>query len=242
MSLSITLLSRDFIYQSADFRLTDTHTNRPRDIVSQKAIVLSRFHWSAVVSFVGVGHTGRLDVAEWLATRTARIPLDAPFDGLIAALLEADAWLRAVARKDRRHTFSVGAFVGTRPQAVLVSNFESLHAPPSSTASERLSVSKRTYPKPAVLVSGVPSAVGERDRLRLRRLLIDRRPHREVYDALAEVNARASQRNSTISPACFTAHVRVTGDGGAMPHGLDESRPYLPSFAQPANFGLSRCR
>jgi hypothetical protein len=141
MTLNITLLSRHVIYQAADFRLTDTGTGHPRDFIAQKGIVLSRFRWSAVIAFAGVGHTGSLDVAEWLASRTSQVPADAPFDQLISALLEADIWLQTVPAKHRRHTFSVGAFVGTRPVGVLVSNYESFHSRPSLTPRARLEVS-----------------------------------------------------------------------------------------------------
>jgi len=237
MSLSITLLSRDSIFQCADFRLTDRRTKQPWDFVSQKVIVLNRFGWSAVVSFVGMGHTGQLDVAEWLASRTALIPHRAPVDELPAALLDANDWLQTLPGRSP-HTFTVGAFVGIQPRAVVVSNFESLHARPSSSPRERLEVSRCTFFKPSVLVTGRPSAVREEDRQWLLQLLRQGRPAREIHEALARVNARAARADDSISPGCFTAHLHITGEGEAMPHGLDESREYQPEFSRQLMPGL----
>jgi hypothetical protein len=238
VSLSITLLSHNVIYQCGDFRLTDFRTRQPLDFVSQKSIVLQRFGWTALVSFVGVGHTGQLDVAEWLAATTAQIPQDAAIDALGSALLEANDWL-GLFPKRHAHTFSVGAFVGVRPRAILVSNFESLHARPASTPGRNLKITQRFFGKPSILVTGQPGAVREEDRLWLLALLRESRPYLEVHQALADVNARAARTNPTISPACFTAHVSVTGEGEAIPHGLDEDREYQPSFSRQVMPGLT---
>jgi Flp pilus assembly protein TadD len=238
VSLSITLLSPDVVYQSADFRLTDLRTKQPRDFVSQKAIVLNQFRWTALVTFVGIGHTGQLDVAEWLASRTTQIAPDAPSDELGEALLEANAWL-APLRGRPFHTFTVAAFVGVSPRAMLVSNFESLHARPLTAPRQKLELTERTYTKPAILVTGQPGAVSNEDRQRLLHLLRDGRTPREIHEALAQVNSRASRRNITISPACFTTHVDITGQGEAISHGLDEDREYQPSFAHVRHWGLS---
>jgi Tfp pilus assembly protein PilF len=238
VNLSITLSSRDIIFQCADFRLTDRRTKLPWDFVSQKVIVLNRFGWSALASFVGTGHTGQLDVAEWLASRTALIPQDAPFDELSGALLDANDWLQALPRRSP-HTFTVAAFAGASPRAVLVSNFESLHARPSSTPRERLEVSERTFLKPTLLITGQPTAVREEDRQWLLQLLRERRPPREIHEALARVNARAARTNGSISQGCFTAHLHITGEGEALPHGLDEARKYQPDFLRQIMPGLS---
>src|SRR5579884_3884248 len=123
VTLNITLVSRKVIYQSGDYRLTDMRTLRPLDFMAQKQILLNRFGWSAVVAFAGVGHTGRIDVAEWLSSRASQIAQNASFQGLISVLLEADRFLCDLPLKFRRHTFSVGAFVGSRPFAALVSNW-----------------------------------------------------------------------------------------------------------------------
>src|SRR5205823_6607759 len=35
-----------------------------------------------------------------------------------------------------------------------------------------------------------------------------------------------------VSSACFTTHLRGTGEGGGMPHGMGD-RPFFPKFALP---------
>lgn len=225
------------IFQSADFRVTDVRTNQPWDFLSQKSIFLNRFGWNAVLSFVGIGHTGSVDVAEWVASRTALIAEDAPFDELPNALLEADSWLRSLAGR-RHHTFTIGAFVGGHPQAVLVSNCESLHARPFNTPQERLKITRRTFLKPVVLITGQRNAVRDEDRRLLEQLLREGRPPLEIHQGLARVNERAARINKTISPGCFTTHLQITGEGEAMPHGLDDKHEYLPAFLQTAMSGL----
>jgi AcrR family transcriptional regulator len=49
-------------------------------------------------------HTGRLDVADWLATGTAEIPQDAPFDLLVSMLRKANPWLQSTTGRSTRKT------------------------------------------------------------------------------------------------------------------------------------------
>lgn len=118
MTLNITVLSPRAIYQSGDFRLVDVRGQRPMvDHQAQKQILVTGFGWSAVVAFAGVGSFGSLVVADWLAKKTSEIPRDeSGFDALIEVLVSADEWLARVRPLDlRRHSFSVGAFVGDQP-------------------------------------------------------------------------------------------------------------------------------
>jgi Tfp pilus assembly protein PilF len=232
LSLNITVVSREIIYQSGDFRLSDRH-GKPLTLEAQKQIPITRFGWSAVVAFVGVGTVNSLKVADWLTERTAAIPQSADFDALIAVLLSADEWLRRVELKRRFHTFSVGAFVGHRPLFAMVSNFEAVHTKPSRVVRPRL---RATYLRPRrerVLVTGRPDAVLRLERQSLIGLLRANETPEAVMNALARVNAAASTRDrNAISPHCYTSYVRHTGEGGGMIHGLG-SGPYVPGFMVP---------
>ena len=47
-----------------------------------------------------------------------------PFERLLDELLKADEWLSNLPGPNNRHSFSVGAFVGSEPVFALVSNFQ----------------------------------------------------------------------------------------------------------------------
>ncbi len=232
VSLNITVVSREVIYQAGDFRLSDRR-GKPLTLEAQKQIPITRFGWSAVVAFVGVGSVDSLKVSDWLTERTGAIPNSASFDALIAVLLSADEWLKRVELKHRFHTFSVGAFVGHRPLFAMISNFEAVHALPSRVVRPRL---RATYLRPRrgrVLVTGRPAAVLRLERQSLIGLLRAKAAPEDVMNALARVNVTAHTRDrNAISPHCFTSFVRHTGEGGGMIHGLG-SGPYVPGFAVP---------
>jgi tetratricopeptide (TPR) repeat protein len=232
MSLNITVLSRKVIHQSGDFRLVDWHGRRV-NFEAQKQVQITRWRWSAVVAFVGVGSTRRVNVADWLGERTAGLAQDSGFDALIDVLLTADEWIRDLPLQRRFHTFSVGAFVGHRPLFVLVSNFEAVHERPSRVARPRL---RATYLRPRreqVFVTGRPATVTKLERQSLIGLLRARATPEVVMNRLAQLNAMAHTRDSDyISEHCFTSFVRLTGEGGGMVHGLD-GRPFAPRFMIP---------
>lgn len=50
--------------------------------------------------------------------------------------------------------------------------------------------------------------------------------------ALAEVNRDVAIQTALVSPASFTAHVRLTGEGGGYSHGT-EAQPFIPKLAIP---------
>lgn len=128
-------------------------TNEPFKFPTQKIILKNTFRWSATVCFAGVGLTNNLIVGEWLAERMNSIELDDPFERLLDELLTAQNWL-STSVGDKRHSFSVGAFVGSKPVFALVSNFEQLSGFRAETASQKLSVYLIHPSKPRTFVSG----------------------------------------------------------------------------------------
>jgi Flp pilus assembly protein TadD len=219
MSLNITVLSRNVIYQSGDFRLVDSHSRRAT-FEAQKQVQITRFRWSAVVGFIGIGAVGRLRVSDWLAKKAEELPAKSEFDDLIEVLLSADDWIQRLPLDRRFHTFSVGAFIGHRPLFALVSNFESVHARPSRKARPHL---RATYVRPSrerVIVTGRPEAVERLEKLKLVGKLRAKAPPEAVMNELAIVNASAHTRDPDfISRACATSFVRSTGEGGGKQHG-----------------------
>lgn len=234
MTLNLTVTTRRCIYQSADYRLLDLRTGKTFDFEAQKIVLVNAFEWSATVCFAGVGRTHNLDVSQWLADRVASIQPNDPFERLIDELLTANDWLSTVSTPHNRHSFSVGAFVGSEPVFALVSNFEQPSGLAAAAASASLSVYKLRPTKPKTFVSGQKQAVTRPERRRLAALAARDLDPQRMYSALADVNRGAATRTTLVSPACFTAHVRLTGEGGGLAHDIGD-RPFFPTFAIPAD-------
>jgi Flp pilus assembly protein TadD len=233
MTLNLTVTTRRCIYQSADYRLLDLRRNDTGDFETQKIVLVNAFGWSATVCFAGVGRTQNVDVSEWLADRVGSIQPDDPFERLLDELLTANDWLSTVSRPHNKHSFSVGAFVGSEPVFALVSNFEQPSGLAAATASANLSVFKVRPTKSKTFVSGQKQAVTRTERRRLAALAARDPDPERMYAALSEVNRDAATRTTLVSPACFTAHVRLTGEGGGRAHDIGD-RPFLPNVAFPA--------
>jgi Flp pilus assembly protein TadD len=232
MTLNITVTTGRCIYQSADYRLMDVTSGKTYDFETQKIVLVNTFTWSATVCFAGVGRAHKLDVSEWLAERVASIAFGDPFERLLDELLTANSWLSAVPPPHNRHTFSVGAFVGSEPVFALVSNYEQPWGLPAQTAAPRLSVHRLRPKKPMTFTSGQKQAVTPTERKRLAALAARHAEPAKIYSALVEVNRCAAARTPFVSSACYTTHVRLTGEGGGCVHGIDD-RPFLPAFGIP---------
>jgi Flp pilus assembly protein TadD len=233
MTLNITVTTSRCIYQCADYRLTDLKAGTTSDFTTQKIVLVNAFKWNASVCFAGVGRTNDLNVGEWLAERMGVIDFGDPFDRLLDELRQADTWLSAVPPPLNRHSFSVGAFVGSKPLFALISNFEQPSGLIAATTSAKLSVYLERPTKPKTFVSSQKNhAVTRPERRRLAALAAGSGEPQSVYSALAEVNREVARRTNLVSPACFTTHVKLTGDGGGIPHDIG-NRPYVPHLAIP---------
>jgi hypothetical protein len=197
--------------------------------IAHKQVFVQTFGWTASVAFTGVGSTLNLDVSRWLAEQVIDIGGNDTFHTLVDRRQGADAWL---ARLNERHTFAVAAFVGDRPKLVLVSNWESLNAPPNRTIKRRLEVSSRFPSNPRVVVTGAARTVTQAQRDRLRNLLRADAVNREVIqEGMAEVNRAAAgsvQGQAVISPECFTSYLWPDGRGGCQPHGIAAGTGWMP--------------
>jgi hypothetical protein len=80
MTLNSTVVTHTKFYQSGDFLLTDVRTKLPRPYPAQKSILVQRSGWTALVAFSGIGSVGNLEVADWLAAETDKLPEVAPFE------------------------------------------------------------------------------------------------------------------------------------------------------------------
>ena len=177
MTLNLTVTTPRCIYQSADFRLRDWTTGDLRDFETQKIVLVTKSRWTATVCFAGVGRTHKVNVGDWLAERIAAIESDDPFERLLDELLTANVWLSGASIPDKRHSFSVGAFVGVEPVFALVSNFETLAEPPAPSARSQLTVSQMRPSEPKTFVAGQQQEVSLLQRSQLEKLAAEKPLH-----------------------------------------------------------------
>lgn len=195
--------------------------------------------WTASVAFSGVGRTPEVDVGEWLAERTKAFTggVERDFEALVDSLTDADVWLSKIPRRDlARHSFAIGAFVADQPTFVLISNFENPTDLVADLAAPVLTVYRQRPRRPHVFVSGQKLAVLRAERRRIAALAARDVPPERIHAALADLNSLVATSCSTsVSSACFTTYVGITGDAAGQPHGL-EGRPFFPTFAIPEGF------
>jgi Flp pilus assembly protein TadD len=215
--------------------LYDVNAHTVKDFwAHQKIFLVTAATWHASVCFNGVGKFNALYVSEWLAERLASIQPQDQFDRLLDELLTADTWLSKVPPPNNKHSFTIGAFVGSKPVFALVTNYEGLSGSVAANAAASLSVLEQRPSKPKTFVSGQKHAVLREARRRLTALAAREPEPRQMFSVLASVNRDAAKSSHLVSPACFTTYVRRTGEGGGYPHDI-----VVPPFPLAANLPKS---
>jgi hypothetical protein len=87
MTLNLTLLTADAIYQSADFQLTDASTNEPLQTESMKLVTVHYTRWEGFVTCTGVGRWRGRDTSEWIVEWLTGLADSSP-DAVIERLRE----------------------------------------------------------------------------------------------------------------------------------------------------------
>lgn len=258
MTLNLTLLTADAIYQSADFQLTDGSTNEPLHTESMKLVTVHYPDWEGFVTYTGVGRWQERDTAEWIVEWLTGLE-DASPDGVIERLRErGTAFLRdiegAPAGRRHPHTFVFASFVHGRPRVTTISNFEDCGGRNDESASVELGVDSREMrTRPLLLVTGRKRAIRRASRRELERVAArsNTSPAR-IRNALSQMNADAAgspEAASTVSVGCSVTSFRRDGSGfqdltegsTAIPRSLMNGQP-LPDFAAVLGENAGRVR
>jgi len=242
MTLNITVLTADLIYQSADFRITGKPThNRSPNIVT-----LTYSSFTGFVTYAGIGSlwykaTSQL-IAKWLTGAG-----DLSMADVASVLQSKGAELVAEARRSTGRlecmTFVLAGFEGGKPGVYVISNFET--ASGERYATERsLKITYRRIGqnrKATTIVTGsgadYVSTAGRRalayaaarssyDSGRIRQRL--ERIH------LAAEEGERKKGKSTISPHCMVVSFRSDGSGVLR---LDPAAPEIPQEFPHVAFG-----
>jgi hypothetical protein len=213
MTLNITVITDQGIYQSADLRTFDCTIGRLSDECERVKPQIIRCHtWHATICFAGVGKTPDVAVGAWLAGQLRCVEFDQGLPALIDRLLGAESWLSRVAVDRSALTFTIGAFVKGRPAYLLVTNQEDLSRERPDAPARRLSVFEARPTSARTFVSGRKSAIFRATRWRLRCAGKGAEGIDGVFTALVQANAAAARRIRSVSPLCFTSYISIAGD------------------------------
>src|SRR5690349_3468685 len=113
MTLNITVVTPAVIYQSADFRLTDSSTGSLITDNSAKTVVLRYPAWAGFVTYTGLGKWENRNISELIASWLADGELRSMTEVADRLALEGTRLLDAVRRRHSRnlpHTFTLAGF------------------------------------------------------------------------------------------------------------------------------------
>ena len=224
MTLNITVLTTDVVYQSADFRLSDPRTLKPYDDPSDKTI-----HYVGVdpplhlmITYTGIGAWGQKSTGEYVAEWLANLSGNAHAVGQRIEY-EGTRWLSKISRSTRQpiapHTFVVCGFDGD-PFAAVISNFETVdgpHRPPR--VDKQLGTSTTRFSgRRLVVVTGYLSTRPAVAREQRRALISYARHHggdsARIRIEIERLNAAAAKiAKDMISPDCAVSSLDRWGRG-----------------------------
>lgn len=218
MTLNITVMTPDVVYQSADFRLSDLTTWKPFTYDSRKIVQLQYENWQGFVTYTGIGSWDNKNTSEWITEWLDGQPGLSPDEVSQILAREMTRELKQFTSK-QRHTFVLVAFHGGKPITIVTSNFENAFGK-STTIRDALSVSRRemtTSEKSVLLVTGISGSVSDVQRVALKRLA-QRHPDQagKFRQLLEKVNDEASKSTAAgngISEDCAVYCLKSDGTG-----------------------------
>ncbi len=223
MTLNVTILTPATIYQSADFRLTDSQTGKLITDRSAKSVVLTYPTWTGFVTYTGIGRWRDQDLSDWIAGWLADGKQRSMAEVADHLADEGTKLLTTVQRQTGRqlpHTFTLAGFEAGFVRAFIISNFEDCFGTVRGSPDRQLTVTTRKLRagnKATVIVTGRKQAVPTGDRRRLG-ALADKYPAdggriRRRMEALNATAAAAPASRGLISQDCVVLSFRSDGSG-----------------------------
>jgi uncharacterized membrane protein len=248
MTLLITLVTPQTIYQSADFRLTDLNTGRLITDESSKLISLQYKGWQGFVAYTGIGgwkgrHT-RDFIIEWLDGFQATSPREVA-DRISS---KGTAWLSEIEKalgKRPPHTFVVTAFDNREPLVAVTSNFENAYETYSKYPATELTTTVRQFGNGAgVVVCGCKQAVERQSRNLLKRVASEAQDDparlRILLERINAESAKSPRATNLISPNCSVMSFRADGQGAGIVDGKIDIRSIMLGRATPGLEEITR--
>ena len=240
MTLIITVVTRNAIFQSADYRLTDTDTGKTTDGTT-KLVVLQYENWHGFVSYTGIATSEHKDTVERLKVWLKAFEAPKPIDVAMRIAQYGSTWLERIRTKNvshKRHTFVLTAFEDVTAQVFVISNFEDCFGRSHKTLSPLTVTTRKFTGNPLIFVNGVAAAVPRALRQKLKALLrVERDEPGRVRRMLTQINedaAKSKAAEGAISLGCSTASFWRDGRGELDPHGNAEMHSIVNGIAAPA--------
>ena len=238
MTLLITVATRDALYLSSDYRLSDK--GKPIETANgAKQLSVHGKHWLAQISFTGVAKDGNgYDTRAWIQDVAASTPPDAPVEHFVEALVHRGTQAVATVQNyDDRLTVVVAAVEDRRCRLFVASNWEALFKPAPHGRSQLRSC-EVTITRPRILVHGNSGAVPRSLRRWIQHLVAFRSGSDHITSTLAMANEFAARESGgTISPGCWVQSLLSDDNSFGRNHG---EVPGTPSNILAGGFDMGK--
>jgi Tfp pilus assembly protein PilF len=212
------------LHMACDFCLSDPDTGR---VVRNDAFKLVTVTSSSMLALIGVTGKSPLDgkpIGTWIEDVVSGLDGRRSVQDVLDALAHEAAGPLSRIAGDRRHTFVVGAIIGSQTQVSLVSNFQVFargRIEDSSTAAKTLRVSSIKPKSPQHLAT---RSVSSADRQQLELMLRSGATDQSIKERLREVNVAVSDRATDVSAGCYVASLHATGRGSSKSFLTDKQK------------------
>lgn len=236
MTLNVTIISPNGIYQSSDLRLSDIKIGAgqkftPLDEHSPKLITLQYSLWNGYLTYCGIGkwqHKATFETAtEWIVA----LGPSPTFDDVAHAIeMQGSTWINSIqasCREFKPHTFILAAFEQQTPRISIISNTHSTKGSIARLHNAGLRASFGTDTGTHVYVTGIDNSVLKEDRIALKRLIRTGADPKVVRYKLANLNEAASLRieaRNGIGKSCMCYSLNSLGEGAGEIHGHPTGR------------------
>jgi probable HAF family extracellular repeat protein len=231
MTLNITIINREAIYQSSDFRLTAFTPGPdgayiPVENNSPKIVSLKYREWWGCLAYCGIGKWDNKETYSTAAEWVVSLGNEPTFDEVASALTNAGSrWINDIQIKLGRfqaHTFVLGAFDRGNPRVAIISNTHSTAGSLPKSAGSGLKGSLGESSDTHVYVTGLDSSVLKAERIGLKRMVEKNFPSNVVRHRLARTNESAANRKEAkngISASCLCYSIDPLGGGSGEVYG-----------------------
>lgn len=222
MTLNITVLERNRIYQSSDFRLTEQPSGKVLTDSSTKAITIQNSEFMGLLTYTGLGQWKGKDTREWILDWLVDLG-DVALDDVSAGLAErASAWLQTLSPRGNPHglTLVLASFRedGSDAKVTVISNVEDVTGEVRTASLPMTVSSQRAGARPEVIITGWKPAVS-RDSRRWLENVCRQHPDdpQRIRQAMVDTNAAAARSpcaEDKISSGCTVIAMVRDGSGG----------------------------